>query len=94
MQPLASARFHEAFQLQLVEKFAQLLGRRDHGRPRDIRRRIEIEDQPVGLFDGVDSRTPDMDFQGSDLRERHQAADIFNHAILRHAFLLPKADSP
>ena len=44
--------------------------------------RIEVEDQPVRLFELAGARSPDVDFEDAHLDERDQAGDIVDRQMI------------
>ena len=51
-------------------------------RPIDRRIGVEVEDQPVGLFEVSDARSPDVNFKDAHLDERDQAGDIIDRQVV------------
>jgi hypothetical protein len=90
VQALAAGGFHEALELQVGEPFAQLARRAVHGRPRQVLAGIEIEHDPVAVFDSFDGRAPHVNFQHARLHQREQAVEIVDvDQLLAVAVLVP-----
>src|SRR5215212_10166516 len=91
MEPLAACGFHEAPDAVAPQPVANFLGRFDHTRPFDARTRIEIENNPVGMFEIAYRRSPWMDFQYGRLNEGDQTVGAFDG---QHRLVLADINAP
>ena len=61
-----------------LEPLPQILRRQLDGLEGNVRRGVEIEDQAVGIIDGIDARAPGMDFDRAHLDDFEQALLVFD----------------
>ena len=66
----------------------------DHAVPRDLRRRIEIENDPVRPFQIIAPRAPHMNFQRRDLGQSHESLGVFDDDIILDARLVANRHAP
>jgi hypothetical protein len=78
MQTLAAGGLDETLKLQRAQAFAHLARASDHVAPGDAGTRIEIEHQPVGVFEMRDARAANVQFQCAGLCERDQPRQVFD----------------
>src|SRR5262245_51185245 len=91
VQALAARGFHEAVKPDLLEALPHLARRRDDGVPGNILARTEVEDQPVGLLQPLDGRSPRMDLDHARLHETDEAGEVVDR---EHRLAIAGVDAP
>ena len=81
MQALAACGLEKASEVELQQKVADLPCRETQDLEAERLVRVEIENQAIGRFEGVDGDAPIVDFKRSDLSQRDEAARIFDVEI-------------
>src|SRR5262249_61518546 len=82
---------HKALQPDRLQPLAHLARARNDSIPGDVLARIEIEDQPVGLLQSFDRRSPRMDLHHTRLHETNQAAEVVDR---EHRLAITRVDPP
>ena len=88
MKPFTAGGLTKGSQAQVFQKQLYFLGGGNQMRPIDGRIRIEIENEPVRLFEGVRLGTPQMDFENTHLNQRDEPRQIIKGQVFHHLLLL------
>ena len=82
MEALAPGRLPEAGQTARGQALTDVQRSGNDGGERHVPRRVEVDDQPVGMGEVIGAGAPGVQLQDADLDQAHQARQILDH---RHA---------
>ncbi|PYE13863.1 hypothetical protein C7410_14211 [Paraburkholderia silvatlantica] len=89
MQPLAAARFAERFEPEFRKQGARGLRRLDHAVPAQRRIGVQVEHDPIGPLDVVDTGIPGVQLDDVHLRRAHQRSRRIDREQRRMARVEP-----
>ncbi len=90
MKAFAAGAFEHWLQALALQSLSQVLCRKLNGLEGHVRRRVEIEDEPIRVVDIIDTGAPGVDFNRTHLDNFEQALFVFDVEILETLALVPE----